>query len=68
MQAMPSSWHTSRQVPLPVIGSKHDVWPEKEEQVFDEIAAAIARIAAVAVFAGAVEVVQARQVAARGWR
>ena len=54
--------HTSRQVPLPVIGSKTVAGPEVAQQVFDEIAAAIAGIAAVAIFAGAAEMVQAGQV------
>ncbi|EAQ81498.1 hypothetical protein DSM3645_27992 [Blastopirellula marina DSM 3645] len=42
-------------------GVKHHAWFEVAEQVFDQVAATIARIAAVAIFSGTVEVIEAGQ-------
>ena len=68
MHGMPSSSHTSRQVPLPAIGSKTRPGRKYRQQVFDEIAAAIARIAPVAVLARTVKMIRGWSDAAPGWR
>ena len=62
MQAMPSSSQTSRQVPMPAIGSQIKRRPEIQQQILDEVAAAVAGPAAVAVLTGPVEMVEAGQV------
>ena len=59
---MPSSLQTSRHVPDAAMGSRIKRGRKYSSKILDEVAAAIAGLAAVAVLAGTVEVVEAGEV------